>query len=250
MKSVVGHIKRGKRKYDIYDSDCFIVSYPRSGNTWLRYLITNIIHHDREIDFELVNKTIIGIYQNEEYLRQYGPRRFIKSHEAYTPSYPKVVYIYRDGRDVAGSYFRFYQKNFGYEKSFEIFVRELLADKLAFGSWQKHVQSWLFRRHENPFFSIKYEDLLDHTESIVNQLCDFIEIKATPEIIKRSIDQSSARIQHMMYADSRKLQKKKVPHIVTKHFKWINCFNKDLQEYFFKRAGDVMEKLGYEPYCF
>lgn len=247
---MTGCLKRGDRTYYIYDTDIFIVSYPRSGNTWLRYLIANLIHPDKKIDFDLVNNTVIDFYQKEEMLLKYTPGRFIKSHEAYTETYPKVVYVYRDGRDVAGSYFRFYQDNFQYRQSFAVFIEEMLRGRLAFGSWQDHIESWLFREKTRPFFPIQYEDLLINTESVVKRLCDFLHIDVSQSILKRAIAGSSTRSQSTMYAKFQKLGDREFPEIVNTQFKWIDNFNKDLQDYFFSKAGTVMDKLGYKPYPF
>ena len=41
------------RRVKIRESDVFLVSYPRSGNTWVRFLLANVVESDAEqpIDF-------------------------------------------------------------------------------------------------------------------------------------------------------------------------------------------------------
>jgi hypothetical protein len=250
MKKVVGFMKGKKRRYEIYDTDVFVVSYPRSGNIWLRYLITNIMHHDKEIDHDLAIKTVIGFHQKEDLLLEEKPIRFIKTHETYTGSYPKVIYIYRDGRDVAGSYYNFHLRHYGYKKSFDSFLKEMLNGAVGFGSWQDHVSGWLHREHVIPFFPIRYEDLLTNTKSLVKQLAEFINIDIEPDIIKQVIDRSSQRSINMAAHKFTYGKTKQFPELSNKPFKWIRYFNKDLQDYFFEKAGDIMLKLGYERYNF
>ena len=39
------------RNVAVYADDTFLVSYPRSGNTWTRFLIANLLHPEVEVGF-------------------------------------------------------------------------------------------------------------------------------------------------------------------------------------------------------
>ena len=65
---------------NLKSSDTFIVSYPKSGSTWLRFVLFEIIN-DTPSSFEEVNSKIptVGKHFNKDLRTKHG--RFIKTHE-------------------------------------------------------------------------------------------------------------------------------------------------------------------------
>ena len=61
--SFLGFIPPG-RSIKVFESDIFIVSYPKSGNTWLRFLIGNLIYNEDQVLFSNIEEKIPDIYQN------------------------------------------------------------------------------------------------------------------------------------------------------------------------------------------
>ena len=109
----------------IYPDDTFIVSYPKSGNTWMRFLIGNYLTGN-ECSFENCHLITPDIHMNPEQCEKIDRPRFIKSHAPFLPQYPKVVYIVRDVRDVVVSYYHHALKHGSREEStsLEYFVDE------------------------------------------------------------------------------------------------------------------------------
>ena len=102
---------RGGRNFPVFPDDVFIVSYPRSGNTWTRFLIANLIYPEEAITFANMEWKIPDVYKNTRRQLLRTPRpRILKSHEYFDPRYKKVIYIVRDPRDVALSYYHFARK--------------------------------------------------------------------------------------------------------------------------------------------
>ena len=58
--------KRG-RYASVFDDDIFITSYPKSGNTWLRFLIGYLVHGNTFTGFNNIEEKIPDIYVNKEY---------------------------------------------------------------------------------------------------------------------------------------------------------------------------------------
>lgn len=46
------------RSLAVHPDDTFIVSYPRSGNTWTRFLVANLIHPDQAATFANIERII------------------------------------------------------------------------------------------------------------------------------------------------------------------------------------------------
>jgi tetratricopeptide (TPR) repeat protein len=85
----------------LYPDDIFITSYPKSGNTWLRFLLANLLkQQDEEIDFHTVHNYVPEVGKQEEIIKTLRRPRVMKSHAPYISEYPKVIYLIRDGRDV------------------------------------------------------------------------------------------------------------------------------------------------------
>jgi hypothetical protein len=178
----------------IKPDDVFLVSYPKSGNTWLRFLLGNLIYENK-MDFINMNKLMPDIYASykHEIDRIKRSPRFIKSHESYTPSYPKVIYIYRDPRDVVISYFYWYKKfKKGEYSNFNKFFNDYINGNVAFGRWNEHVKGWKNAALEQPdkVLIISYENLKSDTYKEFYKIINFCELKPSEYEIKKAISLS------------------------------------------------------------
>ena len=85
------------RQYTAYDDDICLVAYPKSGNTWLRFLVGNLVHPQNPVSFANLEARVPSIYQNPDHLLRQVPRpRILKSHEAFFSRHRKVIYVVRD----------------------------------------------------------------------------------------------------------------------------------------------------------
>ena len=180
----------------IYPDDVYLVSYPRSGNTWVRYLLANALYPDIDWKPENLNKAIPDIYQvTQNALRTYKNPRIIKSHDVYRPYYPKVIYLYRDGRDVCVSYWDFYLRMNWYEGSFQRFFQKFMEGDVAFGKWYKHVEEWVFERRRMPILPVSYETLKLNTFREFMKITNFLGIEMNDKIVADAINKSTLKQQ-------------------------------------------------------
>jgi hypothetical protein len=156
-------------KLTVLPTDVFVVSYPRSGNTWLRFLLANALRPERQATFADMGEVVPDIYDETDraLLRRPQPR-VLKSHEPYDERYRGVLYAVRDPADVAVSYYHYLIKMRtippGYElaRFVDSFVRGRLDD---FGTWGEHVSGWLDARGgDDDFVLLRYEDMLERPE--------------------------------------------------------------------------------------
>src|SRR5437868_9727768 len=102
-KILTGRLPAG-RNLKVLTDDVFVVSYPRSGNTWTRFLIANLISPEDPATFANIEQKLPDIYRHSQRQLLQSPRpRMLKSHEAFDSRYKKVIYIVRDPRDVSVS---------------------------------------------------------------------------------------------------------------------------------------------------
>lgn len=189
---------RVERDITIYDDDVFLTSYPRSGNTWTRFLIGNLVHQNEEVTFISVERLVPDMYKHSDRVLRKLPRpRVVKSHECFDPRYKKVIYIVRDPRDVAVSNYHWELKLRSVPDGYPIenFVPRWMNPDFwpRIGSWGDHVSSWLATRQgREGFLLLRYEDLKGNTAGELGKVARFLGIDASPERLKRAIELSSA----------------------------------------------------------
>jgi sulfotransferase family protein len=185
------------RNLAVFPDDTFLVSFPKSGNTWARFLIANLIRPNEKIDFSNVNSVIPGpeVTSNRDLLRVARPR-IIKSHQYFDPRYKQVIYIARDPRDVVVSQYHFQRKRKLVDDSFPLtgFVEKFMAGETCFyGSWGEHIGSWLATRHgQRGFLLLRYEDMVADTPQELSKVAAFLNIAATSDRITQAVERSSA----------------------------------------------------------
>lgn len=178
------------RPYPVFSDDTFFVSYPRSGSSWLRRLVGIALHPESPEEIRRnINEVIPDMYAVGPRLAQYSRPRMIKSHEPYQPLYPKVVYLYRDARDVALSYYNFYQTIKGYEGALEDFLTLFLNGKVDFGRWDYHIRSWLPREPSDSLLAVAYEELCRDTSTTVASVLAFLGYSVSGQIIETAVEE-------------------------------------------------------------
>jgi hypothetical protein len=188
------------RNFRFYPEDTFVVSYPRSGNTWTRFLIANLVHPEKEVSFANIEQLIPDTASQSKRALKRTPRpRIIKTHEYFDHRYRTVTYIVRDPRDVVLSYYNFQRKYRQIDDRYPIrdYVNDFVNGRLIsadWGTWGENVASWVYTRGRNDkFLLLRYEDMMASTLEELTRLARFLGIAPTPEQLQRAIDQSSAK---------------------------------------------------------
>ena len=185
------------RTLQILPDDVFLVSFPKSGNTWTRFLIANLAHPETPATFGNIHELVPDPEGTAKRLFDRMPRpRIIKSHECFDPRYPRVMYIVRDPRDVALSQYHYHRKCRKIDDDYPIerFVDRFIAGETCpHGSWGENVSTWLVTRRNDPrFLLLRYEDIAEDTPRELSKIAAFVGISATPERILQAVERSSA----------------------------------------------------------
>jgi sulfotransferase family protein len=196
MKLLLGRDAPG-RNLTIHEDDIFIASYPKSGNTWTRFLVANLIHPEEPITFLNIEQIVPDPdLQSRNFLSQCPRPRVMKSHHPFDPRYKRVVCIVRDPRDVAISQYHFQMKR-GVIKMghpIEEFVqRSVIGETSEYGSWGQNVGSWLIARYNTPgFLLLRYEDLIKRPLEGLAKIAGLLGLKVNDEQLARAVELSSA----------------------------------------------------------
>jgi len=191
-------LTRAGRDLTVFPDDIFIVSYPRSGNTWARFLIGNLLNPDDPVTFANVESRIPEIYFfTDRQLRRLARPRVLKSHEYFDPRYGRTIYLVRDPRDVAVSLYKYSLKRRNIPDGYPIeeFIPRFIAGEflIDWGNWREHVLSWrASRSEEDGFLLLKYEDLLADPQKQLARIASTLKISPAPARLARAVALSSA----------------------------------------------------------
>lgn len=181
------------RHKSLRPNDIFLASYPRSGSTWLRFLLFESIAGESS-GFGNVNQSIPDVKEHKigVPLMPNGGR-LIKTHEVYHPEYRKAVYLVRDPRDVALSEYA-YQTALGLvDQPLDEYLRVFLTKGVnPFSSWSAHVESWLAAPlSSDNLLVVKFEDLRRDTVRGVSEIIRFFGIAPDESRIRAAIANNS-----------------------------------------------------------
>lgn len=194
------------------DSINWVASYPRSGNTWVRFLVVNcLIDYDFdwntamksfafELNYFLERKmkdgwTTRDIIDRMRHVSKQQPtgsqidgRLFMKTHNAWGSEHPfadlsnSAVLIVRDPRDVLLSAANYYNLMKDPEADQGKYARRYIEhggdpdwiQKRGFGTWFEHYQSWA-GQSELRVHIVRYETLKTDPVPALIALCEFLE---------------------------------------------------------------------------
>ena len=245
----------------VFPDDAFLIAYPKSGNTWTRFLVGNLIYSDGPVHFLNIPELIPHIdVMPKRFFRKMQRPRVINCHEAYHPHWKRVIYVVRDPRDVVVSLFHFQRKRRIIEDDYSLdrFVSRFVAGEAVrpprLGSWSENVASWLAMRQNDPnFLLLRYEDMLRETGPALVKIASFLGIDATPERIARAVERSSAeemrsleKVQGNQWHQS-KDTRQDIPFVRSaRSGGWKAVLSRNAVAEIQSAWGPLMDRLGYE----
>jgi hypothetical protein len=261
LKNALGTDIAG-RTLAVRPDDTFVVSYPRSGNTWTRFLIANLLHPQEPATFANIERLVPdAALQTSRYMRKIPSPRTIKSHTYFEPRYPWVIYIVRDPRDVVLSEydlsrkFRRIEDDYPLERFIGNFVTAsgpLISG--GFGTWGENVASWALARGARPgFLLLRYEDMKAQPERELTRIAEFMGVEASPELLQTTLERSSAdkmrALEKTQGKDwvSTKNKRDDIPFVRTAVAgAWKNKLRPEQVAEIEAAWGNIMAQLGYE----
>src|SRR5437762_5172529 len=175
----------------IRPDDVFIVSYPKSGNTWVRFILANLLAPGETITFRNIDNYVADVYRCAASLKHRQGRRYIKSHDVCYDLYPKLIYIYRDGRDALVSYYHYAVGKEKFAGKFADFLMSSFATK--FSSWREHVHGAcdFASKHPDRILMLRYETMLKDPLAGASKISAFLELSCSDQSIAKSVQLSS-----------------------------------------------------------
>lgn len=167
---------------EIRADDVFLVSFPKSGNTWVRFLLTHLLFPEADVKMDTIDRFIPDVYSANALANAAKSPRVIKTHHALLSDYPKSIYIVRDYRDVMVSYYHYQVAAGEFSGTFSEYLRNT-QPLHPFGTWADHVRAaYAFReQHPERILIVHYEQLLDDTVAELRRIAAFTERTGTSD---------------------------------------------------------------------
>ena len=254
---------KAQNNLTVFGDDTFIVSYPKSGNTWTRFLIGNLVYEDG-VDFSNINRRVPDPQVlSKRFLKSLPRPRVLKTHHPFDPRYPRVICIVRDPRDVALSKYHFDIKTRIVEEDCPIdrYVSHFVSGEASpeFGSWGENVGSWIAAKQNSRkfragnFLLVRYEDMIADPDAELTRIAHFLNIECSQERIRRAVERSSAdqmrkleQSQSHLWSSTRNTDQSKPFVRAAKSGNWITEMPASCVREIESCWGMLMKELGYE----
>jgi hypothetical protein len=174
----------------------FLVSFPKTGRTWLNYMLKQMV---KQSNHPLKNNEnfIFNEHDNSEIIIENGTRNNpldvfkFTSRKRYRRG--KVLFLVRDPRDVVVSHFHQVTKRAKNPFVFNSISDFVKDDILGFKRIIQYYNLWFFQKDiPKDFLLIKYEDLLNQGVDTLSEINKFFNIDITKDKIEKIYSESSA----------------------------------------------------------
>lgn len=230
-------------------ADVFVGSYPRSGSTWLRFMLLEILSGEAS-GFSNTNEMLpdVGKHSTGAHVLPAGGR-LIKTHEVYRPEYKKAIYLMRDPRDVCLSEYA-YQTALGLTRDdFDSYLKRFFQGGVnPFGSWIEHANSWVDAAESGraEILVLSFEPLKQRPEEQLGRIVDFLGMPEVRERIPRAIANNSlARMKEKEKANPQRASAKGQFIRSGSAGGWRSNFTEQQCQLVQQYAGNMLARLGY-----
>uniref|UniRef100_UPI00398F602F sulfotransferase family 2, cytosolic sulfotransferase 2 n=1 Tax=Pristiophorus japonicus TaxID=55135 RepID=UPI00398F602F len=196
-------VRYAREEFQVRDDDVFIVTYPKSGTTWMQEILPIIYSNG-----DLTPVLTIPNWDRVPWLEQTTAQltlenkpspRLITTHmlyhlmpKSFYTSKAKVIYVVRNPKDVLVSSFYYHGIAIFLDNpgTFEEFMQRFLEGNVIFGSWFDHVKSWwALKDNENVLF-VSYEEMLQNMKGMVVKISEFLGKPLSDDMIEVIVNQS------------------------------------------------------------
>ncbi|ESP01667.1 hypothetical protein LOTGIDRAFT_139283 [Lottia gigantea] len=228
--------------FKLRKDDVLICAYMKSGTHWLWEICRMLVAGTTEVKIVEKESQMIELANHDDLDKDPSPR-FINTHARFDllPNdfwkfRNKIIYIRRNPKAVAVSFYNHTKTVYEYDGEWNDFFKLFVDGVVDNGSWFEYVLQWeriIKHSTEDRILDIAYEDVKEDPLREIRRICEFLEITTSEDLMKDIID----------HCDFKKLKKRKENFSITKDGNlslyrkgwfpdWKNWFTVAQNEYF------------------
>ncbi|XP_062042642.1 amine sulfotransferase [Lepus europaeus] len=190
--------------FEIRDDDVFVVTYPKSGTIWTQQILSLIYfegHRNRTENWDTLDRVPFLEYNIRKVDIENRPSpRLFASHLPYylapkslKNNKAKIIYVYRNPKDVLISFFHFSNLVVKLEASstLENFMEKFLDGKVVGSLWFDHIRGWYEHKHDFNILFMMYEDMKKDLRSSILKIRSFLEKELSEEEVDAIVRQAT-----------------------------------------------------------
>ncbi|XP_077998914.1 uncharacterized protein LOC144451872 [Glandiceps talaboti] len=171
---------------------------------WLFYLLAFLkpiipwFIQDRMI---IPEKGTISAMNSLKHIESMQSPRVLRSHLPYCyfpteaiQKKSKIIYVVRNPKDTAVSYYHFYKLASGYgfkDGTWNMFYDLFINKKVDYGDWFDHVLGWWKHKDDGNVLFLKYEDMKRDAKSSVEKIAEFLNVDLNEQTVDDIVDHCS-----------------------------------------------------------
>ncbi|XP_073847784.1 sulfotransferase 1 [Musca autumnalis] len=196
--------------FDVREDDVYIVTSTKCGTTWaqeMTWLIMNDFDFDRAKNIDLTLRSPFlefnGVVPNVPHdtidaANKLESPRLLKSHlpamllpKAIWTKQPKIIYVFRNPKDAAVSYFHHWRGMVGYQGTKQDFVQSYIDGHVNFNPFWPHVLDFWYMRNSPQILFTSYERMKKNLAAVIQDVCRFLNKTVNDQQLEQMIDHLS-----------------------------------------------------------
>ncbi|CAL1272149.1 unnamed protein product [Larinioides sclopetarius] len=167
--------------YVPHDGDIIIASYPKTGTTWLQYIVFQIISkgeffpsfddclHKYAPFLEMSGIAVLENLEKPRVYKHHCPYNMVQKNKK-----AKYIYTYRNPEDTVISYY-YFMINLGREiTELDEFFEGFVSGNLAYGHYFDHALSFFAHKDDENMLLVSYEKLLQNKREEILRIAKYL----------------------------------------------------------------------------
>ena len=195
-------VKSLRRRYNLFRSDVVLVSFPKSGRTWLRVLIGRALqqHYDANEDIIMKTSAICDLdsriptlsVSHDDFAQDKLPDEISTKKQKYRTK--RIVFLVRDPKDVIVSLYFHKCYRRGESKRYNGDISQFIKSKVGgIESLIAFYNVWANNNHlPKGFLLVRYEDMINDAGNELDRVLNFMGVNwISDEILNESMQYGS-----------------------------------------------------------